>query len=527
MRDRPGNQRSRCRQPVRAGPTINHSRSSPALLLCVQAFSVIPGLCGLVAGRTLQLKQRPLLRDATIYLLALGLLCVFFSDGVIRTWEASLLVLLYLVYLLLVFFAPGMHRHYEAYSHRKKMWLEIRRAVATGVRGRDLHQLRESFLEVDPSQLAAAEDSKHFVVEAAEQKERERKEQEEARATTQGSSPKSPSPSTRGAHSPSGNGNAVELQETKMMTHDSALGEDDSGVSRGSGSSRYETVDTEPDLESSQPSRHHTLSAASPSAAEAEEDLEGDDDELPPRPSDGGPHISASTVETGDGHGGGHAHSGGPANLRAVEAPPSAVMRAYHLFISPLSLLFDKTCVACEWDSPQARWWPLTFLVSFAWVSLFSFLISTIVGRWVARSSGGVSQSYFGLVLVAIGAEIPDLIQSVTVARRGYGSMAVANSCGSQITNILVGLGLPWFLADLGSDGRGDGLAGYVAVHDHSHLQVAAFFQFSNLTLFVVVLLLMAVLQNTKKAQLTKTKGAIFLSAYVICIASYSLYIFT
>ena len=478
---------------------------------------MIPGLCGLVAGRTLQLKQRPLLRDATVYLLALGLLCVFFSDGVIRTWEASLLVLLYIIYLLVVFFAPGMHRHYEAYTHRKKMWIEIRRAVATGVRGRDLHQLRESFLDVDPSQLAA-EDGKHFVVEAAEQKERERKEQEEARA--QGSSPKSPPRDTQSVRDA---GNAVELQETKM-THDSALGDDGSGVSRGGGS-RYEVVETEPDLESSQPSRHHTLSAASPSAAEDEEageDPEGDDDELPPRPSDGGPHISASTVVSGDGHGGGSR----PANLRALEAPPSALMRAYNLFVFPLSYIFDKTCVACEWDSPLARWWPLTFLVSFAWVSLFSFLLSTIVGRWVERSGGGVSQSYLGLVLVAVGAEIPDLIQSVTVARRGYGSMAVANSCGSQITNILVGLGLPWFFADLGSDGRGDGLAGYVAVKDHAHLQVAAFFQFSNLTLFVVVLLLMAVLQNTKKAQLTKTKGAIFLAAYLICIVSYSIYIF-
>ena len=32
----------------------------------------------------------------------------------------------------------------------------------------------------------------------------------------------------------------------------------------------------------------------------------------------------------------------------------------------------------------------------------------------------------FGLAIVAVGAEIPDCIQSVTVARKGYGSMAVS-----------------------------------------------------------------------------------------------------
>ena len=40
--------------------------------------------------------------------------------------------------------------------------------------------------------------------------------------------------------------------------------------------------------------------------------------------------------------------------------------------------------------------------------------------------------------------------QSVTVAKRGYGSMAVSNSTGSQIINILIGLGLPWLISNMG-----------------------------------------------------------------------------
>jgi len=39
-----------------------------------------------------------------------------------------------------------------------------------------------------------------------------------------------------------------------------------------------------------------------------------------------------------------------------------------------------------------------------------------------------VSMVFFGLVIVALGAEIPDTIQSFTVAKRGYGSMVRASA---------------------------------------------------------------------------------------------------
>ena len=39
------------------------------------------------------------------------------------------------------------------------------------------------------------------------------------------------------------------------------------------------------------------------------------------------------------------------------------------------------------------------------------------------------------------------MLSSVAVAKRGYGSMAVSNSTGSQIINILIGLGMPWAIA--------------------------------------------------------------------------------
>ena len=115
-------------------------------------------------------------------------------------------------------------------------------------------------------------------------------------------------------------------------------------------------------------------------------------------------------------------------------------------------------------------WYPLTFIISFTWVALFSFVISTVVERWVdlGLNSGmfKMGGEWFGLVLISIGAEIPDAIQSVTVAKRGYGSMAVS-AIGSQIINILIGLGLPWMLTNFAGK--------CIRLYAHGRLESATF----------------------------------------------------
>ena len=51
------------------------------------------------------------------------------------------------------------------------------------------------------------------------------------------------------------------------------------------------------------------------------------------------------------------------------------------------------------------------------------------------------------LTILAGGTSVPDLFASIVVSRQGRGEMAVANAVGSNIFDILVGLGLPWLLA--------------------------------------------------------------------------------
>lgn len=51
-----------------------------------------------------------------------------------------------------------------------------------------------------------------------------------------------------------------------------------------------------------------------------------------------------------------------------------------------------------------------------------------------------------GLTFVAAGVSVPDALSSVAVIKEGYGDMAVSNAVGSNVFDILICLGLPWFL---------------------------------------------------------------------------------
>lgn len=64
-----------------------------------------------------------------------------------------------------------------------------------------------------------------------------------------------------------------------------------------------------------------------------------------------------------------------------------------------------------------------------------------------------INPTFVALTVLAAGTSIPDAIGSVIVARQGRGDMAFSNALGSNIFDILFGLGLPWMIALLISPG--------------------------------------------------------------------------
>jgi len=64
----------------------------------------------------------------------------------------------------------------------------------------------------------------------------------------------------------------------------------------------------------------------------------------------------------------------------------------------------------------------------------------------------GISDTVMGLTFLAMGTSIPDALGSLAVANRGEGDMAVSNAVGSNVFDICIGLGLPWFFKCLSVD---------------------------------------------------------------------------
>ncbi|XP_073963280.1 probable sodium/potassium/calcium exchanger CG1090 isoform X1 [Choristoneura fumiferana] len=101
---------------------------------------------------------------------------------------------------------------------------------------------------------------------------------------------------------------------------------------------------------------------------------------------------------------------------------------------------------ACRRTMPdcRGRWYPVSFLVSMLWISFYSYFMVwmiTIIGYTL-----GIPDTVMGLTFVAAGVSVPDALSSLAVIKEGYGDMAVSNAVGSNVFDILVCLGLPWFI---------------------------------------------------------------------------------
>ena len=120
--------------------------------------------------------------------------------------------------------------------------------------------------------------------------------------------------------------------------------------------------------------------------------------------------------------------------------------------IWPLRYFIDATCPDCRIFKPSENLYPITFVMSFAWITFFSFLITVIVNRWMELLNLPSASALIGLVVVALGAEIPDAINSFTISRRGFGDMAISACLGAQVINVCLGIGLPWLILTLAGD---------------------------------------------------------------------------
>ena len=88
----------------------------------------------------------------------------------------------------------------------------------------------------------------------------------------------------------------------------------------------------------------------------------------------------------------------------------------------------------------------------FMWTFLMSVILIAVLSHVLVESAVHlgelihISPVIISLTVLAAGTSIPDLLSSMIVAKKGRGDMAISNAVGSNIFDILFGLGFPWVL---------------------------------------------------------------------------------
>lgn len=124
--------------------------------------------------------------------------------------------------------------------------------------------------------------------------------------------------------------------------------------------------------------------------------------------------------------------------------PDSWPERILFIVSFPFLVAFTYTIPDCgkpKWEA----WYVVSFAMSIVWIGGLCW------GMVVCASEVGcilnIDPPVMGVVVLAVGTSIPDALGSMIVARQGEADMAIANAVGSNVFDILLGLGLPWFLS--------------------------------------------------------------------------------
>ena len=123
--------------------------------------------------------------------------------------------------------------------------------------------------------------------------------------------------------------------------------------------------------------------------------------------------------------------------------PNGRYARAWHYIVFPLKVGFHWTLVDCRLPVYRSLYGRM-ILICAIWLALLSYIMiicCNFIGSFI-----NASPLVMGLTIAAVGTSFPNLISSMIVAKQGYGNMAICNALGSNVFNVNIALGLPYFL---------------------------------------------------------------------------------
>jgi K+-dependent Na+/Ca+ exchanger-like protein len=150
---------------------------------------------------------------------------------------------------------------------------------------------------------------------------------------------------------------------------------------------------------------------------------------------------------------------------------------------------------------PPARFYFAVFFMSIIFIAgLCWVLVESAIG---VSHILKIPEVIIGLTVLAIGTSVPDMISSVIVAKQGRGGMAVSNAVGSNIFDILIGLGLPWLLYSL--------TTGESIIGDTSELDISIALLFGSVVFIFIAMVV-------KKWKIGQGTGYILIGIYIIYV---------
>ncbi|XP_076245504.1 sodium/potassium/calcium exchanger 4 [Calliopsis andreniformis] len=186
--------------------------------------------------------------------------------------------------------------------------------------------------------------------------------------------------------------------------------------------------------------------------------------------------------------------------------PNSACERIWWVLTWPINFVLLVTIPDCRRDSLRS-WYPLTFTMCIVWIATTSYIVGWVIT--VIGDTLRIPDSIMGLTFLAAGMSVPEAVSSVIVANQGHGAMGISNSIGSNVFDVLLCLGLPWFLKATFFPKTPK--EHYVKINSQGFVYSATSL-FSTLTVLYVSLVI-------GKFKLTRTVGIVCLITYAIFLA--------
>lgn len=123
-----------------------------------------------------------------------------------------------------------------------------------------------------------------------------------------------------------------------------------------------------------------------------------------------------------------------------------ALLLFFGLFMTYIFVVSrDKKNELYDPEESDLKLMPMTKSVIYIGIGVVALFIG---GKWIVdgavliAETMGMSQSFIGLTVIAVGTSLPELVTSVVAAKKGRADMAIGNVIGSNIFNIFWILGL-------------------------------------------------------------------------------------